>query len=369
MSQLTIQTPFTRALGIKYPIILAGMNKASGPKLAAAVTNAGGLGVIGGLGFTPRILKMTIKHIKKNLVDKNSYYGVDFPIVKIGGSARKTNYDYQKGKLDQLIDVVIESGGCKLFVSAVGIPTKQVVDRLHKHGIFVMNMVGHPKHVKKACDVGVDAICVQGSEGGGHTGGIASMILIPQIADLVKKMQYKSPLTNEPVYVVGAGGIYNGKGLAMSLMAGCQAVWVGTRFVASDEAGASVAHKKAIVNAAFEDTMTSLVYSGRPLRLIKTPYVMDWETRRKDEMKQLLEKGIVPSKYDFDEKKGVLNEKVLTVVNDLSELAPLLSGQVAGAIDDVLPAKVIVDQMMKEAIEMIRKGNTTIVTYTKQSKL
>lgn len=110
---------------------------------------------------------MTIKEIKQNLVDKDAYFGVDFPLAQVGGSARKTNYDYQKGKLDQLIDVIIEAKTCKLFVSAIGIPTKKVVDKLHRHGILVMNMIGHPKHVKKACDVGVDALCVQGSEGGG----------------------------------------------------------------------------------------------------------------------------------------------------------------------------------------------------------
>ena len=114
----TIETPLTKLLGIKYPILLAGMNKAAGPKLAAAVTNAGGLGVIGGVGFTPRLLKLTIKHLKKDLKDKNAPFGVDLLIPKVGGSARKTNYDYTKGKLDQLIDIIIDSGA-KLFVSGM----------------------------------------------------------------------------------------------------------------------------------------------------------------------------------------------------------------------------------------------------------
>ena len=88
----TIETPLTKLLGIKYPIILAGMNKAAGPKLAAAVTNAGGLGVIGGVGFTPRILKMTINNLKKELKDKDAPFGVDLLIPKVGSGARKTNY-------------------------------------------------------------------------------------------------------------------------------------------------------------------------------------------------------------------------------------------------------------------------------------
>eukprot|EP01083_Nonionella_stella_P256408 878879_1 len=355
---LTIQTPFTKALGIKYPIILAGMNKASGPKLAAAVSNAGGLGVIGGLGFSPRILKATIKQIKKNLTDPNSFYGVDFPLVKIGDGARKTNYDYQKGQLDQLIDVIIQSGGCKLFVSAIGIPTKKVVDRLHSHGIFVMNMIGHPKHVKKACDVGCDAVCAQGSEGGGHTGTVPSIVLYPKIVDVVKRGNYRSPLTGDHVYVVGAGGIYNGRGLAMSIMCGCQAVWVGTRFVASTEAAASNAHKKAVVEAGYDDTIRSEVFSGRPLRMVKNPYVVDWATRRKGEMEKLLNEGVIPYKHDFDVKKGKLKNKELLgkVIKGMNDFVPHLSGQVAGSIDSVLPAKIIVDNMIKEAIEYMQKG-------------
>ena len=111
------------------------------------------MGVIGGVGFTPRILKLTIKHLKKGLKDPNAPFGVDLLLPKIGGGARKTNFDYTKGKLDQLIDVIIESG-TKLFVSAVGVPPKHVVDRLHKAGIPVMNMVGHPKHVKYALEAG-----------------------------------------------------------------------------------------------------------------------------------------------------------------------------------------------------------------------
>merc|ERR1740129_1904651 len=111
MAAETIETPLTKLLGIKYPIILAGMNKAAGPKLAAAVTNAGGLGVIGGVGFTPRILKLSIKHLKKDLASPDLPFGVDLLLPKVGEGARKTNYNYTKGKLDKLIDIIIESGG------------------------------------------------------------------------------------------------------------------------------------------------------------------------------------------------------------------------------------------------------------------
>jgi len=163
----TLRTPLCELLGIKYPIILAGMARTSGGSLAAAVSNSGGLGVIGGLGYTPEQLQAIIDEIKENLVDKSLPFGVDLALPQVGGNARKTNYDYTHGQLDQLVDVIIKNGA-RLFVSAVGVPPKRVIDKLHEAGILVMNMVGAPKHAVKALDAGVDIVCAQGSEGGGY---------------------------------------------------------------------------------------------------------------------------------------------------------------------------------------------------------
>jgi NAD(P)H-dependent flavin oxidoreductase YrpB (nitropropane dioxygenase family) len=91
---------------------------------------------------------------------------------------RQQSYDYTKGKLGELTDIIIDSGA-RLFVSAVGVPPKAVVDKLHKAGVLYMNMIGHPKHVKKCLELGVDIICAQGGEGGGHTGDVPTMVLIP----------------------------------------------------------------------------------------------------------------------------------------------------------------------------------------------
>lgn len=162
------------------------------------------------------------------------------------------NRDYTAGKLDELIDITINSGA-KFFVSAVGVPPRHVVDRLHKAGIPVGNMIGHPKHVKGALEAGVDVIIPQGGEGGGHTGDVPTSILIPHVVELVKGK--KSPLTGKPVLVIAAGGIYNGRGLAAALSWGASAVWVGTRFVCAEEAGASEIHQQSIIGAGFEDTL------------------------------------------------------------------------------------------------------------------
>merc|ERR1719192_1131334 len=114
--------------------------------------------------------------------------------------------------------------GAKLFVSAVGVPPKYVVEKLHANGIPVMNMMGSPNHVAKALDAGVDIICAQGGEGGGHTGDVATSILIPTVVDLCRGK--KSPLTGEPIIVVAAGGIFDGRGLAMALSYGACGIWV-----------------------------------------------------------------------------------------------------------------------------------------------
>merc|ERR1712072_389969 len=123
----------------------------------------------------------------------------------------------------------------------------------------------------------------------GHTGDVPTSILLPKVVDVVRA--HKSPLTGEQVLVVGAGGIFDGRGLAMALTAGCSGVWVGTRFIASEEAGAGPYHKKSVVGADYTDTIRTTIFTGRPMRVFKTPYVMDWQENRAQEMAALHSKG------------------------------------------------------------------------------
>lgn len=180
------------------------------------------------------------------------------------------SYDYTKGKLNELVDIIIESGA-KLFVSAVGVPPKPVVERLHGAGILTMNMIGHPKHVQKALDVGIDIICAQGGEGGGHTGDVPTTVLIPAVAKLVKGR--KSPLTGQPVQVIAAGGLYNGNSVAAALMLGASAVWIGTRFILADEAGAPKAHQEAVRTAGFEDNIRTIIFTVCAAALYQSHFV------------------------------------------------------------------------------------------------
>ncbi len=336
-----ITTPLTTRLGIKHPVILAGMAHVAGGKLAAAVSNAGGLGVIGGIMYSPNQLREIIAEMKSLLKSPDLPWGIDLALPKIGDGARKTNHDYTNGKLDELIDLTIESGA-HVFVSAIGTPPKYVIDRLHKANIIVMNMVGHPKHAKKALDLGVDIVIPQGSEGGGHASSIATSILIPAVVDIAKN--YRPPLLRgQTAMVVAAGGISNGRGLAASLVNGAVGVWVGTRFVASVEGNTSDEHKKEVVSCTYDQTEPTLVISGRPLRLKVNDYIQDWH-KRPEEIRALCDKGVVPFEYDLDEGRDF----------DF----PHIMGQVAGSINSVEPAAKIVDDMVKEAVQVLQIGNS-----------
>ena len=134
-----------------------------------------------------------------------------------------------------------------------------------------MNMIGHPKHVQKCLDAGADIICAQGGEGGGHTGDVPTTILIPTVVKMVQGK--KSPMTGQPVQVIAAGGLFNGQSVAAALMLGATAVWIGTRFILSDEAGAPKAHQEAVRTSGFDDNVRTIIFtvSGDILRIARQP--------------------------------------------------------------------------------------------------
>lgn len=206
-----------------------------------------------------------------------------------------------------------------------------------------------------------DLLSRLGGEGGGHTGDIASMILLPAAVDAVKG--HNSPLTGKPVQVLGAGGIWDGRGLAACLSFGCTAAWVGTRFVCAEEAGASPMHQKVrrvavtgewtrantgerqtIIEAGLDDTIRTLIYTGRPLRVRKTEFIKDWETRRADEAKKLLLSGKIPVSMEEAD----------------AEARPYLTGVVAGMIKDVQPAKTIMDEMIETAADIFKTQQSRV---------
>ena len=263
-----------------------------------------------------------------------------------------SSYDYTKGKLDELVTIIIDSGA-KLFVSAVGVPPVHVIERLHKAGVFYMNMIGHPKHVQKCLDVGADLICAQGGEGGGHTGDVPTTVLIPTVAQMVKG--HKSPMTGRPVEVVAAGGLFNGASVAAALMLGASAVWIGTRFILCEEAGAPKAHQEAVRTAGFDDNIRTIIFTGRPLRVRNNPYITDWENNRTAEIKDLTSKGIVPVENDIETAGDDVDD------DTMDNARPFLMGKAAAVVNERKSAKEIVDEMISGAVACIGKGKGLVV--------
>jgi len=342
-----LRTPLNDLLGIQHPIMCAGMNGVATSELVAAVSNAGGIGCIGGLLMTPRALQQEIKLLKQDLLPGKPW-GVDLAIPAIGGTARKTNYDYTDGNLDELIDITIEAGA-KIFVCAIGIPPPHLVEKLHKANVVVFNMIGAPHHAIKALDAGVDVVIAQGTEGGGHTGSLGTIVLIPQVVDVVKG---RKNYWGQPIQVIGAGGIGDGRAVAAALSLGATGVWVGTRFVNSEESAAPPAHKKKIISAKTVDTVVTLSLTGRPIRLLPNQWVKDWE-KKPEEMAKLAEEGQTAMKHSLAENPENL-KPILEAVNSLS-------GQVCGSIADVLPAKQIVDNLVADAVAVIQERSSQVL--------
>ncbi|KAL5606617.1 hypothetical protein BROUX41_003015 [Berkeleyomyces rouxiae] len=343
-AQTRLSTPLTEVLGIKHPIVQGAMALASGPRLAAAVSNAGGLGIIASYESSPAELRAQIAELKAHLASPDLPWGINVPIIKIGNGARKTNQDYTGGRLADLLDIVADSGA-KLFVAAAGLPSPETVVRFHEKGIIIATMAGHPKHARKALERGVDIIAAQGAEAGGHTGDIGTAVLLPSIIDVAQEF-YPPLLGGKPAIVVAAGGIVDGRGLASALIQGAAGAWMGTRFIASEEAATSPLHKQAVVQCAVDGTQMTYVITGRPLRMRPNWYVKSWHAEKQAKVQELCSRGIVPMK--MDEKEGRETE------------IPFLMGQGAGLISNIKPAKAIVESMVTDAVALLKRGAEVI---------
>lgn len=170
------------------------------------------------------------------------------------------------------------------------------------------------------------------------------------MVDLVRGA--RSRLTGQQIQVVAAGGLFDGRGLAASLVHGASAVWVGTRFVATNESGAPKPHKEAIVKARDEEIVKTTIFTGRPLHIVNTPYIQSW-LDRPDKIKELQDQGLVPVEWDLQ--NDPTDEKVQGV------LAHWFAGKVAAAINDIRPAKDVVDSMVREAAEALETSTSRII--------
>jgi NAD(P)H-dependent flavin oxidoreductase YrpB (nitropropane dioxygenase family) len=370
MKNIFMETELTKLLKIKYPIMCAGMGfSVTTPELAAAVSNAGGIGTLAFIGFSPEGMRKSLKDLKSRL-KPGVPYGVDlvFPAdPSKNPRARKTNAEYLKNDLNEVVQVLLDER-VPLLVCAIGVPERWVTDALHKNGTVIMNMVGHPKHVPKAVSAGVDIICCQGGEGGGHTGSIASTILIPMCVDAVKG---KTNYFGSPILIVAAGGIFDGRGLASALSYGASGVWMGTRFLMTHEANAETPYKETLLNSDIDSTTRSVVYSGRPMRVINSPYVSEW-AKKEAEADSLIKQGVPPAKSDV--KSGKYKAELFKGLNGDDDgfefvrkdsrtanavfdprVSPMPVGQAVGAIHKLEHAADLVPRIAKEAAASMRR--------------
>ena len=309
---MTLHTKLCDLLGVQHPIMLAGMGGVSYGELVAAVSNAGGYGVLGMAGRTPDFIRDEMRKVK-SLTDKP--FGVDL----LAASPES---------LTASVEIIIEEGASS-FVAGLGVPMP-IMERLKKAGLKVMVVCGAVKHAVKAEQAGCDAVICQGGEGGGHTGLVGTLPLIAQAVDAVK------------IPVVGAGGIYDGRGLAAALALGAQGVWMGTRFIASQEAHAGQMYRDVIVEATDEDTVRTRSYSGKPMRVKKNAWVDDWEKRPQD-IQPFPQQAMLSSRSGA---MGGIGGQIEGLDPDRSAFA---MGQSAGGVHDVLPAGEIVKRIIAEA--------------------
>jgi len=382
MGKRVLRTRLCDMLGIEYPILSAGMgptlmgeSTGAPPALVVAVSEAGGMGVLGGSGYTVEELRGAIGEIKSKT---KKPFGVDLllpqkldigdglvqqdtkelPISQILKALPQPYQDWVKKVKDELqvpdveimvkmdtttlrpqeaIQVCIEER-VPLFCAGLGNPGF-MVPQAHAAGMKVLAITGNAKNARRMAQSGIDLLVAQGHEGGGHTGRIGTMALLPQAIDAAA-----------PVPVLAAGGIGDGRGLASALAMGCVGVWVGTRFLATAEGGAHPINKKHILDSTDEDTRVSKAYTGKTLRASYNRYHDLWDGS-----------GLEPLPFPI---QAMISSALLAsfVEGQKDDYVGGLAGQVSGLIKEIKPARQVLEEMVEEAADILTRRLPEMVT-------
>ncbi len=302
-----MQNKITQLFGIQYPIIQAGMVWASGWRLASAVSNAGGLGLLGAGSMYPEVLE---EHIIKCKKATNKPFGVNVPMLY--------------PDIEKLMEIIV-SHGVKIVFASAGNP-KTWTGFLKEKGVTVVHVVSSVKFALKAQEAGVDAIVAEGFEAGGHNGRdeTTTMVLIPSVKEKIT------------VPLIAAGGIATGRAMLAAMVLGADGVQVGSRFVATPEASSHELFKKRVVEAQEGDTQLTLKELA-PVRLLKNKFYQD--------VQEAYAKGA--SVDDLRTLLGRARAKRGMFEGDMEE-GELEIGQVSGLIHDIKPAAQIVAELMAE---------------------
>jgi NAD(P)H-dependent flavin oxidoreductase YrpB (nitropropane dioxygenase family) len=362
-----VRTPICDRLGIEFPIFAFSHCR----DVVAAVTNAGGFGVLGALAYEPERLEIELDWIEDHVSGRP--YGVDFAMpvkyVGRGGGEEATpehlkalipqghrdfvhrvldeagvpplpaDFDHRPPKAAGLnvdaegpgqMEVTISHRGVRMVVNALGPPPKYVIDQAHAHDLLVGALVGSKQHAERQVSIGVDVIVAQGTEAGGHCGEISTMVLVPQVVDAV------GPATP----VLAAGGIGDGRQMAAAMALGAQGVWTGSIWLLTTEADLAPEVTGNLLEATSRDAIRARVMTGKPARQLRTRWTEAWERPDAPEPLPMPLQGLL---------YGEAAERFTRVHS--KEFAGHPAGQIIGSLDRVRPARDVVLDMVEQWIE------------------
>ncbi|MCE2456909.1 MAG: nitronate monooxygenase [Dehalococcoidia bacterium] len=369
MARPVLKTALCDLLNVEYPICLAGMGgRWTPPELVAAVSNAGGLGVMGGSGIQVDELRQRIRKVRE-LTDKP--FGVDLLLPVVTGSVERGGSDGQQESevdavrrqyprhaefvdtlmaefgLDRVdpppppkeigialarsqVDMILEED-VQVFAAALGDPG-WMVPQAHDKGVIVMGLAGSVRNAQRQIAAGVDIVVAQGTEAGGHTGRIATMPLVPQIVDAIS-----------PKPVVAAGGIANGRGIVASLALGAEGAWLGTAFLAAKECGIYPQQQQSIIRGRSEDFQISRSFTGKTARQYQGPIVQAWAASGLEPLDMPLQ-GVLMSTFNQAAEKAQRYDLVFNP-----------AGQGAGMVNEARPAADIMADLVDETVSVLNE--------------
>jgi len=361
-------------LGIDYPIFAFTHCR----DVVVAVSKAGGIGVLGAVGFSPDQLKTELEWIDAHIGDK--FYGVDIVIpqkyegmgemdekkleatleamvpqehrdfaarlLSSHGVPEWPNKDEKMGLLGwneaiatKLVDVALEHPRCRLIANALGTPPADIIKRIQDSGRLVGALCGRVKQAVAHKKAGLDFIIAQGGEGGGHTGDVGSIVLWPQIIDAVGDTP-----------VLAAGGIADGRQMAAALAIGAAGIWTGSLWLTVEEAEAEPAQKESLLKATSEDTVRSRSWTGKPCRMLKNEWTEAWADPKNPQPLGMPLQGLVSA-------DGIRRTHKYAAVGDCQKVAFNPVGQVVGMINHIESSRDVVFRLLSEYVDAVERVN------------
>ena len=370
-----MQTRVSDMLGVEFPILAFSHCR----DVVAAVTNAGGFGVLGAVAHTPDQLDIDMTWIEEQT--KGRPYGVDLLLptkyagADEGGLDRESVRQLLPAEQQQFVDDILRryqvpelpddmrgSVGhgalmsvspkgygplldvafghrIRLVASALGPPPSSLIDRAHEAGVLVAALAGTKVHAERHRTAGVDMIVAQGTEAGGHTGEVSTMVLVPEVVDAVA-----------PTPVLAAGGIASGRQIAAAMALGAEGVWCGSVWLTTEEAETQPAVKQKFLEATSKDTVRSRSLTGKPARMLRSSWTDEWESdAAPDTLAMPLQSALVA------EAQLRINRSATRQGTGANQLANYFVGQVVGQLDRIKPARQVVIDMATEYADVVQR--------------